>query len=141
MPTDCIFCKIIQGEIPSQRILETDRAVAFLDIAPVNFGHVLLVPRAHHRDLLELSDDDAAYLGGLLPKLCRAVMKATGAVAFHVVVNNGEVAGQTVFHGHWHIIPRSRGDAVRWPWPHLKYEEGAMTRMKDEIQAALDQRA
>jgi histidine triad (HIT) family protein len=96
-----------------------------------------IVPREHHENLLGLSPEDASHVGGLLPALCRAVLKASGAEAFHLVVNNGATAGQTVFHGHWHIIPRFPGDAVRWPWPHLKYEAGAMERLADAVRAGL----
>src|SRR6185312_8213130 len=90
----CVFCKIVRGEIPSAVVLETDDAVAFLDINPVNKGHVLLVPRAHHADLTELPEALAAHAGSLLPRLCRAVKKATGADGFNLIVNNGRAAGQ-----------------------------------------------
>jgi histidine triad (HIT) family protein len=137
MSQDCVFCKIVQGEIPSARVLETDRAIAFLDINPVNLGHLLLLPRSHHESLLDLPEDDAAHVGALLPRLCRAVVAATGAEAFNLIVNNGRLAGQTVFHGHWHIIPRFPGDAVHWPWPHRVYDAGEMPRMQERIRQAL----
>ncbi len=134
----CIFCKIIRGEIPCSKVLETDDALAFLDIRPVNKGHVLLVPKAHHADLTELPDALAASVASLLPRLCRAVVQATNADGFNLIVNNGEVAGQTVFHGHWHLIPRHHGDPVHWPWPHSAYVEDELTRMKVAIEHALN---
>lgn len=137
MGQDCLFCRIIRGEIPSARVLETDRAVAFLDVAPVNLGHVLLVPRSHHESLLDLPDHDAAHVASLLPRLCRAILAATGAQAFNVIVNNGRSAGQTIFHGHWHIIPRSADDDIRWPWPHQVYPDGEMGRLQQRICQAL----
>lgn len=137
MAQDCLFCKIAAGEIPSARVLETDRAVAFLDLHPVNFGHVLLVPRVHHANLLELPEEDAAHVASLLPRLCRAIVAATGADSFNVIVNNGRPAGQTIFHGHWHIIPRAEDDAVRWPWPHQSYAEGEMAAMQAKIREAI----
>ena len=134
---DCPFCRIAAGTIPASKVLESDRVVAFLDIAPVNLGHVLLVPKAHHANLTELSSSDAALLGGLLPQLTRAILAVTGADGLNLVINNGQAAGQTVDHGHWHLIPRFHSDAVRWPWPHLSYPGEAMGQMQDQLVAAL----
>lgn len=132
-----LFAKIARGEIPAAKVLETDRAVAFLDINPVNHGHVLLIPRDVYPTVADLPDDLAAHLGSLLPRLCRAVKAASGAEALNVIANNGPVAGQTIFHVHWHIIPRFGDDAVRWPWPHSAYPEGGLEAMKEKIIAAL----
>jgi histidine triad (HIT) family protein len=136
--TNCIFCKIVRGEIPSSLVLETDEAVAFLDIHPVNLGHVLVVPRQHHADLTELPASLAGHVGALLPRLCRAVKKATGADGLNVIVNNGRVAGQTVDHGHWHIIPRFHGDPVDWPWPHSEYVGDELGQMRFRIERELN---
>jgi histidine triad (HIT) family protein len=133
----CIFCKIARGEVPSAVVLETDDAVAFMDINPVNKGHLLLVPRAHHAGLADLPDDLAAYAGSLLPRLCRAVRAATGSDGLNVIVNNGRAAGQTVDHVHWHVIPRSHGDHVHWPWPHTGYTGDELAQMRDRIERAL----
>ncbi len=132
-----IFSKIVRGEIPCAKVLETDRALAFLDISPVNHGHVLLIPKEPIAVLADLSDDLSAHLGSLIPRLCRAVREATGAEALNVIANNGRIAGQTVDHVHWHIIPRYDGDAVRWPWPHASYADGEMERMRERIAAGL----
>ncbi|MFO0949750.1 MAG: HIT family protein [Isosphaeraceae bacterium] len=134
---DCLFCKIVRGQIPSAAVLESHDVVAFLDINPVNPGHVLLVPRAHHANLTELPDDLAAKAGALLPRLCRAVVAATGADGFNLIVNNGRVAGQTIDHGHWHIIPRFRDDAVNWPWPHSTYSGDELAQMRFRIEREL----
>jgi histidine triad (HIT) family protein len=133
----CIFCKIAAGSIPSARVLETEHAVVFLDINPVNLGHILLVPKGHHARLADLPDDLAAHAGSLLPRLCRAVLAATGAEALNVIVNHGPAAGQTVDHVHWHLIPRRSDDAVRWPWPHVAYEGGGLDEMRHRIEQAL----
>jgi histidine triad (HIT) family protein len=133
----CIFCKIARGEIPSAKVLETDHAVAFLDINPVNLGHVLLVPKAHHATLSELPDDLAAETARLVPRLARAVRAATGADGLNLVINNGLVAGQTVDHGHWHLIPRFVGDPVKWPWPHAAYSGDELSQMRSRIEAAM----
>ena len=134
---DCLFCKISRGETPAAKVLETDRAVAFLDIQPVNPGHVLLIPRDHHETLSDMPDGLAAHAGTLLPRLCRAIRAATGAEALNVIVNHGRAAGQTIFHVHWHIIPRHPDDAVRWPWPHAPYEGDGLDRMRSRIEGEL----
>jgi histidine triad (HIT) family protein len=133
----CIFCKIVRGEIPSAKVLETDHAVAFLDINPVIQGHVLLVPKAHHATLSELPDDLAAEAGRLVPRLARAIRAATGADGLNLIVNNGRAAGQTVDHGHWHLIPRFVDDPVDWPWPHSPYPGDELDRMRSRIEQAL----
>ncbi|WP_165229254.1 HIT family protein [Aquisphaera insulae] len=133
----CIFCKILAGSIPSTRVLETDRAVAFLDAFPLNPGHTLLVPRDHHANLAELPDELAAHCGELLPRLCRAIKAATNAEGANVVVNLGRVAGQTVDHVHYHIIPRSPGDPIHWPWPQGRTTPEEAARLATAIRAEL----
>lgn len=135
---NCVFCKIVSGQIPSCTVLETDDALAILDINPVNAGHVLLIPREHHANLYELSDDLAARVASLLPRLARAIQQATGADGLNVIINNGRAAGQTVFHGHWHLIPRFLDDAVNWPWPHSEYVGDELAQMQFRIKRELD---
>jgi histidine triad (HIT) family protein len=134
----CIFCKIIQGQIPSAKVVETSQAVAFLDIHPVNRGHTLLLPRAHHLGLADLPEEIAAHLGSLLPRLCRAVSSATGAIGLNIVMNNGRVAGQTIDHVHWHIIPRFKDDPVNWAWPQGEYAGDELSQMRFRIERELD---
>jgi histidine triad (HIT) family protein len=134
----CIFCKIAAGAIPSAKVLETAEAMAFLDINPVNHGHTLLVPKAHHAYLSQLPEAVAGAVGSLLPRLCRAIKAATGADGLNIIVNNGQVAGQTVDHCHWHIIPRFAGDAVNWPWPHSPYIDDELGRVKSRIERELN---
>jgi len=135
---NCIFCKIVHGEIPSARILETGEAVAFLDINPINHGHTLLVPKEHHAHLGELTEAVAAQAGSLLPRLCRAITAATGADGLNVIVNNGRAAGQTIEHCHWHIIPRFHDDSVNWPWPHCDYAGDELNQMRFRIERELN---
>ena len=134
---DCLFCKILRGTLPAAQVLQTDRVIAFLDIQPVNPGHVLLVPRDHHATLSDLPDELAAHAGSLLPRLCRAVRAATGAEALNVIVNHGRQAGQTIDHVHWHVIPRHADDAVRWPWPHARYAGDELNQMRARIEREL----
>ena len=134
---NCVFCKIVRGELPASVVLTTDDAVAFLDINPVTKGHTLVVPRAHHTDLAGLPAAIAAQVGALLPQLCRAVQAATGSEGLNVIVNNGRVAGQTINHVHWHIIPRFRDDPVDWPWPHDEYVGDELGQMRFRIEREL----
>lgn len=138
-PSDphCLFCKIVTGALPARFIHQDDHCVAFLDINPVNKGHVLIVPRIHHSDLTFLPVDDASAVASVLPRLSRAVVRATGAHGFNLIVNNGSVAGQTIFHGHWHIIPRFRDDAVNWPWPHSGYSGDELNQVAFSIEREL----
>jgi histidine triad (HIT) family protein len=122
-----LFTRIIKGEIPSFKVFEDDRVYAFLDIGPLSRGHVLLVPKEEAATLDALSDESAAAIGRALPRLCRAVMKASGAAAFNVLQNNGEIAHQVVQHVHFHIIPKfedGSGLEIKWRAGKLAPEEG-----------------
>ncbi|QDV32216.1 HIT family protein [Tautonia plasticadhaerens] len=132
-----VFARILRGEIPAAKVLETDGALAFLDVGPVNKGHLLIVPKAEAATLSDLPDDVSAHVGSLLPRLCRAVKQATGADGLNVIVNHGEVAGQSVHHVHWHIVPRFKDDAFRWPWPQQSYSGDEAEQMRDRIRHAL----
>ena len=103
---DTIFAKIIRGEIPCHRVYEDERVLAFLDIAPLSAGHTLVIPKEPAVTLEQLSDESAAAIGRVLPRLCRAVLQATGATAYNVLQNNGGAAHQVVPHVHFHIIPK-----------------------------------
>ncbi|MEN0021484.1 MAG: HIT family protein [Planctomycetota bacterium] len=117
---ETVFSKIIAGEIPSHKVYEDDLVFAFLDIGPLSRGHTLVIPKEAKATLDELSDESAAALGRVLPRLCRAVCKATGAKAYNVLQNNGAEAHQAVMHVHFHIIPafpaagRGTGLDIRW---------------------------
>jgi histidine triad (HIT) family protein len=135
--SNCIFCKIVAGEIPSSPVLETDLAIVILDIHPVAKGHLLIVPREHHPLVRDLPDKLAAHVGSLLPRLSRALEIAVGATGSNTVINSGRVAGQEIDHCHWHLIPRSTGDAIRWPWPRDSYSSEEMGRTASRIIAEL----
>ncbi len=136
---NCLFCKIIAGRIPATKIWADDDCIAFLDISPVNHGHFLLVPRHHHRDLTELPPEIAARMAAVLPILAKALVRSTGADGFNLIVNNGAVAGQTIFHGHWHFIPRFKDDSVNWPWPHGSYDGDEMNQVAFAIEREIAQ--
>jgi histidine triad (HIT) family protein len=114
---DTIFGKILRGEIPCHKVYEDDRVLSFLDINPLCPGHTLVIPREPAATLDQLSDESSAAIGRVLPRLCRAVMKATGASEYNILQNNGAGAHQAVFHVHFHIIPKladGRGLGVGW---------------------------
>ncbi|MGT2775791.1 HIT family protein [Streptococcus hyovaginalis] len=103
---NCIFCQIVSGTIPSSKVYEDDKVMAFLDITQTTNGHTLLIPKKHVRNVLEMDPETAQDLFVQLPKIARAVQKATGAAGMNIINNNEEVAGQTVFHAHIHLVPR-----------------------------------
>jgi histidine triad (HIT) family protein len=111
-----VFDKILAGEIPCHRVYEDEQVLAFLDVGPLSDGHTLLIPKESKAHLHELSEESAAALGRVLPRLCRAIVQATGATAYNVLQNNGAAAHQVVMHVHFHIIPRhgSRGLGIGW---------------------------
>ena len=132
--TNTIFSKIIRGEIPCHKIYEDHQLIAFLDIGPLSQGHTLLIPKEPAMMLHELSDDSAIAIGRMLPRICQAVMRVTGATAYNVLQNNGTLAHQAVMHVHFHIIPKFSEDtglAIRWNPMSLVHDEG--TRLADAI--------
>ena len=103
---ETVFAKILRGEIPCHRIYEDAAVLAFLDVNPLSRGHTLVIPKEPAETIDQLSDDAAAAVGRVLPRIARAVLAATGARAFNVLQNNGAEAHQAVFHVHFHIIPK-----------------------------------
>lgn len=125
--SETIFTRIIRGEIPSHRVWEDERVFAFLDIAPLSRGHVLVVPKEPAATLDALSEESAAAVGRVLPRIARAVMAATGTRDYNVLQNNGAAAHQAVPHVHFHVIPQpgdGGGLGIRWPAGKLDAEEG-----------------
>jgi histidine triad (HIT) family protein len=125
---DTIFSKILRGDIPCHKVYEDDLVLAFLDIGPLSYGHTLIIPKEEATTLDQLSDETAAAIGRLLPRLSRAIRAVTGVEQFNVLQNNGPMAHQAVFHVHFHIIPKpsvDRGLGIEWPSQRLDPEEGA----------------
>jgi histidine triad (HIT) family protein len=122
-----IFDKILDGQIPCHRVYEDEHVLAFLDIGPLSEGHTLVIPKERKAHLHELSDEQAAAIGRVLPRIARAVMKVTGATAYNVLQNNGAEAHQAVFHVHFHIIPKlgDTGLGIRWQPGTLEGAKGA----------------
>jgi histidine triad (HIT) family protein len=113
---DCLFCKIVAGEIPSTRVDEDERTVAFMDINPATRGHLLVVPRAHSVDLLEIGDEDLEACVRIARRLAARLKEKLGADGVNLLNSCGRAAWQTVFHFHLHVIPRYETDPLRLPW-------------------------
>jgi len=130
---DCIFCKIVSGEVPSARVYEDEYCIAFLDINPVSRGHTLVIPREHHRDFLETPLELVKALAEACSWVSPAVVRAMSAEGFNLFVANGRCAGQEIDHLHVHIIPRRAGDGLELGWKGGGYGEGEI----EEVRAAI----
>ena len=112
----CLFCKIVAGEIPSTRVHEDERTVAFMDVNPGTRGHLLVVPREHVADLHDIGAEDLAAVATTVQALAGRVVERLGADGVNVIQNSGAAAWQTVFHYHVHVVPRYAGDPLKLPW-------------------------
>lgn len=138
--SECIFCKIIRGEIPSTTVYESDTFVAFLDISPVSKGHTLIVPRRHMETLFEVAPELGDDLLATMQRVGKAVMSATGAQGMNVIQNNYPVAGQEVAHVHWHLIPRFPEDGLKG-WPQRAFADmKEAAALAEKIRASLSER-
>lgn len=135
--SDCIFCRIVAGQIPSCKVHEDDHSLAFMDIGPLAEGHVLLISKDHYETIDEMPAEAASRVLRNLPALVRAVRRATGCEGINVLQNNGRIAGQLVGHMHVHIIPRYAADEFHFNWPAGSYPEGRMEELAGEIRTGL----
>lgn len=133
---DCIFCKIIRAELPSFKVYEDDRTMAFLDIHPVNAGHTLVVPKAHATNIFDISPEDWAAVAEAVRVLSIAIEKGVKADGVNIAMNNREHAGQVVHHPHVHIIPRFKGDGLKL-MPQRSYKENEAEETAEKIRATL----
>ncbi len=118
---NCIFCKIVAGELPSTKIYEDEQTLAFLDLHPVNYGHILVVPKEHYENFSATPNEWLADAMHVADKVSKATMAGLGAEGFNLSLNNGKAAGQVIFHTHFHIIPRYSDDRLK-PWPSKEYD-------------------
>lgn len=130
---ECIFCKIITGVIPSTIIYEDELFKAIMDISPAAKGHVIILPKRHSADLLELDEETASKALLVAKKIAVAMKEELSCDGINMLQNNGEAAGQTVFHYHIHLIPRFKNDEVRITWIHESYEEGEAVKLAAAI--------
>ena len=135
---DCIFCKIAAGEIPSATVYEDDDFRAILDLGPAAKGHTLVIPKSHWDNLLSVEPDTAAKALKVISKTANAIKEALGCDGINVVQNNGEAAGQTVMHLHFHIIPRYKNDSVNIGWQPMKPSNEELAATADLIKEKMN---
>jgi len=134
---DCIFCKIVAEKIHGEKLYETPNILAFLDIAPANYGHTLIIPKRHYETLFDIPDETLKEIATELKHIGKAVIDATGAEGVNIVMNNKKAAGQIVPHAHFHIIPRYVSDGHKFFGNNKKYPDGEMTKVAQKIKKGL----
>ena len=134
---DCVFCKMVAGEIPVAKVYENETVLAFLDIGPVSDGHTLVIPKQHCRNVHQCDPEILAQVGSCLGKIAGAVAEAMDADGYNVLCNNGRAASQVVEHLHFHIIPRRMGDGVFTQWPAYQYGKGQIEDIAEKIRKSL----
>ncbi|MBM4285556.1 MAG: HIT family protein [Deltaproteobacteria bacterium] len=132
----CIFCRIASGQAPAVSLAETPRVLAFLDIAPVNYGHTLVIPKEHHESFLDLPDDLWLEMGQVARRVAQALRTTLFARGINLGMNNGDAAGQVVFHAHIHVIPRYLSDGLML-FPQHNYLAGDMEKVGEQLRRAL----
>ena len=137
MAADCIFCRILKGELTAQKVYEDPKAVAILDINPVAWGHALVMPRDHFETWMDLPVDVLSALSLAAQNVARAAMRATGAPGFNLLMNNHRCSGQAIPHAHYHVIPRKPDDGVKYNWPAKPYPQGEIEKAAEAIRKAL----
>ena len=138
--SDCLFCKIIAGDIPSLKVYEDEHVYAFMDIMPLTKGHTLLIPKTHCQDLFEMPEDVARNLYAAAPKVANAIKAAFNPAGMNTINNNGAAAGQTVFHYHLHLVPRyneSDGYKVEWNSRQAEFPADVLTEISAKIKENL----
>jgi histidine triad (HIT) family protein len=140
MIADCVFCKIVAGDIPCDKVYEDDLVLCFLDIAPLSLGHALIIPKEHQTSSTTLPDEVAARMFQLAPKIGQALVRATDGGGFNLLLSNGTCAGQVVPHAHLHIIPRRNDDGIVLPTESVEYESPEQkARILDKTRTRLAQ--
>ena len=138
MDNDCIFCKIANGEIPSSTIYEDDMFRVILDLSPATKGHALIIPKNHMANIFEMDESTAGKAFVLASRIAKAMKEALHCDGLNIVQNNGEIAGQTVFHFHMHIIPRYEGDNQNINWVPGTSEADERNAVAEQIKNALN---
>ncbi|MBP8644502.1 MAG: HIT family protein [Syntrophobacteraceae bacterium] len=134
---ECIFCKIVAGNIPCARLFENEHVLSFLDINPINPGHALVLPKKHYKILTEVSDEDLQACIVAAKRVAQAVFRSTGSPGLNLLQNNGRAAGQLIEHVHFHLIPRQVGDGFLTSWPGKPYPSGQLESMLAKLKASL----
>ena len=134
---DCLFCKMVAGQIPVTKIYEDEVVLAFLDIGPISDGHTLVIPKQHFEKLHDCPSEFLGRVGSRLGKIAGAVTAAMNSDGYNVLCNNGRAAGQHIEHLHFHIIPRNTGDGLLSQWPTYEYEQGKIELIAEKIRKNL----
>ncbi len=137
----CIFCRIVRGEIPCEKIYEDDAVLAFMDIGPIIKGHALIIPKAHYERIIDVPPDLLGRVIAVTQRVARALFDGLGADGVNIHQTNGAVAGQTVPHVHFHAIPRFEGDGHSWNWRAGAYADraemaGLAGRLRDALKSS-----
>ncbi len=134
---ECIFCKIVKGEIPSTKLYEDDDVLAFLDINPANEGHSLIIPKKHHEKLNDIPVETLKKMIEVVQKVSKAIEKEMKPQGYNLLMSNGECAEQVIPHAHIHIIPRYNTDKFKFTWTHEVYGDGEADKIKEKITKSL----
>ena len=134
---NCVFCKIVSGDIPAVKLYEDELVTAFLDISPINFGHALVIPKEHHQSSATVPEAIAGRLFRVGSRLGVALKRKLDYDGFNLHLADGTAAGQVVMHVHLHVIPRGVEDGFRWNWRQLRYPEGRMEEIADRLRTRL----
>ncbi|MHC4587675.1 MAG: HIT family protein [Planctomycetota bacterium] len=135
--TDCIFCRMVEGQIPVTKLYEDDVVLAFLDIEPISDGHSLVIPKRHYEKLHECPAEALGQICSRLGRIAQAVSTAMNSQGYNLLCNNGRPAGQIVEHLHFHIVPRNSGDGLFDRWPAYKYPQGKVEEVAVKIRKNL----
>jgi len=131
---DCIFCRLANGDIPTNALYEDDIVKAIFDLSPASMGHIIIMPKEHFDNLYSIDEETAAHVFKVATRLAKAIKEALNCDGMNILQNNEEIAGQTVFHFHMHIIPRYLGDNVKFSWNQGKISEDEIKDLKKKIQ-------
>jgi histidine triad (HIT) family protein len=139
MENNCIFCKIIGNEIPSNILFEDKDFRVILDIGPATKGHAILIPKKHFKNLYEMDDETASKVFIVVKKVAKALKEELNCDGLNLLQNNGSIAGQTVFHFHLHLIPRFKEDGVKLGWENTSYKDGEAVQLAKLIRDRLEE--
>ena len=131
---DCIFCKLANGEIPTTTLYEDEDVRVIFDISPATKGHALVIPKKHAANVFEISEEGLAKAHIVAKKIATILKEETGCEGINILQNNGEAAGQTIFHLHIHIIPRYKGDVANIKWDHIEPDSEYLEKLAQTVQ-------
>ena len=133
---NCLFCKIVNKEVPCSKVYEDDKILGFLSIEPINKGHVLIIPKEHYINILDVDEIVLKDIISVVKKVALGVKKAVNADGIVITQNNGKCAGQAIMHLHFHVIPRFKGDGLGH-WDHKEYKDNEMKEYSEKISSEL----